>query len=79
MRVGDVVMVGTRFVMGDRVGQGRQESDSLTGTVWRIVRLRDAGKYCPASAELAPADLLNVDESDAVWDVSLTRLSLVTP
>lgn len=78
-RVGQVVRVGQRFEMGDRVGQGRMVNDELTGTTWVIVRINPPGRLYkgPATAELAPTGLVGVDESDAVHEVVLRRLSIV--
>jgi hypothetical protein len=75
IEVGDVVKVGPKFEMGDRLGQGRMVADDYTGRVFRVVALR-TGKLGPSSAALAPANIIGADESDEVVDVVLRRLSL---
>lgn len=52
-------------------------ADQWTGRTYRVVALRDSSKYGGCrSAALAPSNLVGVDESDEVVDISLQRLSL---
>lgn len=66
-KIGDLVTVGPAYQMG-----GTFAPDKYTGRTMRIVEL-SAGS--PRGAELAPADIVNADSSDAeVW-INLTRLT----
>ncbi len=79
IKIGDLVKVGPSYQMADHppfIGRGTFRADQWTDKVYRVVALRP-GKLCPPSAALAPANLLNVDESDEVVDIVLTRLTKV--
>lgn len=75
LELGDVVKVGPRFVMADHppfFGNHRFESDEWTDRVMRIVR------FCGvADLELAPANLVGVDGSDADVIIHHSRLTVV--
>ena len=75
IKIGDLVAVGPRFEMGDRIGQGRLVADSITGCVFRVVAIRN-NKIGPPSAALAPSNIVGADESDEEWDVVLRRLTV---
>jgi hypothetical protein len=71
VRVGDVVVVGTRYVMADFPpyhGRGKQEADEWTGRQFRIVGFRGR------DAVLAPANIIGADMSDEVVDINVGRL-----
>ena len=82
MEVGDLVVVGQRYVMSDHpphVGKGRMEDDQWTGKVFRVVAIRPISKYrSTTGAALAPANLVGVDESDEVVDIACRRLTVVS-
>lgn len=70
IRVGGEVVVGKRFTMDFGM-----VADEWTGRRMVVVALHPANKYGGgASADLAPAGLLGVDESDAVVSISIGRL-----
>lgn len=73
--MGDAVQVGDLVkVLPSKYGN-HSRWDGLT---MRVVKLCPPSKYgSPASAELAPANLVGVDESDAEVNFSLFRLEVV--
>lgn len=69
--VGDLVIVGPAYRMAEQPpyeGHHTYAHDEITGYVGCIVKLDGD------AAELAPANLLDVDESDADLSVTLKRL-----
>lgn len=72
IKTGDVVTVGPAYQMADHppfIGRGSFVADQWTGKTYRVVAV--AGR----DAELAPADILDADESDAVVSINLRRLT----
>ena len=77
LTVGTLVKVGSCFVMGARVGQGSMEADKWTGHTYRVVAIRHSKITGQVSAALAAANLVEVDESDEIVDIGVTRLTVV--
>ncbi len=75
MKIGMLVTVGNRFVMGDRIGRGTMEADEWTGRTFRIVAIRHSKITGQDSAALALSNLVGVDESDEVVDIGCGRLT----
>jgi hypothetical protein len=77
LQVGDVVLVGPAYTMADEppwAGRGRFVADGWTGVTMRIVGW--LGTQPPRMAMLAPADIVDVDESDEVVSINVGRLTL---
>lgn len=74
IEVGSLVEVGERFEMGHNVGQGRKVADEYTGRRFVVVRINTSYSG-PPNADLAPADLIGADESDAVVNIVCRRLT----
>jgi hypothetical protein len=72
LKVGDVVEVGPRFVMGERLGQGHMEPDEWTGRKMRIVDIRWSEIGGHFDADLATAD---IEDADAEVTIITSRLS----
>jgi DnaJ-class molecular chaperone len=70
--VGQVVVVGPRYVMADAppfAGNGRMEVDEWTDRAFRVVG------FLGDDARLAPPDLADADESDEVVSIHCRRLT----
>lgn len=74
LKLGNVVKVGPRFVMAQFAGgKSSFASDEWTDRVMRVVR------FCGvADLELAPANLIGVDGSDADVIIHHSRLTVVS-
>ncbi len=62
-----------RVAVGDVVEVGQRR------TRWLVVAIRKSIFTMQASAGLAPLGLVGCDESDEVWEVSVSRLTRVIP
>ncbi len=68
IKIGDIVTV--------KAPKYNPAGDQWTGKTYRVVALRTSKYGGAPSAALAPSNLVGVDESDEVVDISLQRLQV---